>query len=107
EWRGLLEQRVSPNPISPDDIEQIRQRYAEIRRDLQAQREDAIARLDALRASSSDLQQTQALRADLSASQAEVTTLQQQYKRARADLNRYELITLQRFLLKVLAQPTA
>ena len=105
EWRILLEQRVSPNPISPDDIAGVRQRYADIQRDLQAQRADAIHQLDALRTLSSDLQQIQSLRADLAASEADVTTLQQQYNRARRELNRYELISLRQFLLKVLAQP--
>ena len=105
EWRGLLEQRVSPNPISAHDLENIRQRYADTQRDLLAQRAAAVRQLEALRVGSGDQPVRQNLRADLTASEAEVTTLQQQYNRARHELNRYELITLQRFLLKILALP--
>ncbi len=105
EWRNLLEQRVSPNPISAHDLENIRQRYADAQHDLALQRDAAAQQLDALQAHSSDQQSVQTLRADLAASEAEVTTLQQQYNRAQHELNRYELITLQRFLLKILALP--
>ncbi|MEO8395309.1 MAG: hypothetical protein ABI700_20105, partial [Chloroflexota bacterium] len=105
EWRNLLEQRVSPNPISPDDIAGVRQRYADAQHDLIAQRNLAIQELDALQANSSDQQSIQTMRADLAASEGEVSTLQQQYNRARHELNRYDLITLQRFLLRVLALP--
>ena len=105
EWRVLLEQRVSPNPISPDDVANVRQRYADAQADLQAQIDAAEQQLDAIQAGSSDLQQTKTLRSEFAASEAEVNTLQQHYNRARRELDRYELITLRQFLLKVLALP--
>ena len=105
EWRGLLEQRVSPNPISPDDVDNVRQRYAAVQNDLQTQIDSAQQQLDAIRAGSSDLQQIKTLRTELAASEAEVTTLQQHYNRARHELDRYERITLKQFLLRMLAQP--
>ncbi|MEO8395946.1 MAG: hypothetical protein ABI700_23325, partial [Chloroflexota bacterium] len=83
----------------------VRQRYADSQRDLQTQRDTASRQLNALHANSSDRQLTQNLRTDLSASETEVTTLQQQYNRAQRELNRYELITLRRFMLKILALP--
>lgn len=103
EWRGLLEQRVSP--ILPEDVEGVRVRYAQQHSNLQMQQKAAERELQTLQATSEDLQLTKQLHDQLKAAETEVTRLQAEFNQAQAELERYELITVRRFLLRILALP--
>lgn len=103
EWRGLLEQRISP--ISPEDVESVRERYTQHHSSLQMQHKAAERQLQTFRSTSVDLQITRDLHDQLKAAEAEVTRLQADLNEAQADLARFELITFRRFVLRILALP--
>ncbi|MEP7293594.1 MAG: hypothetical protein ABI835_17540 [Chloroflexota bacterium] len=94
---------TSGTPISAEDVEFARQRYADAQRDLEDQLRNLQKRLDKIRANSDDLRLSQNLRDELDGIEAEVLLLQEQYSRAIHERARYELITLRRFLAKIAA----
>jgi hypothetical protein len=103
EWRGLLEQRPSTPHISPADVQNVRERYAEMRQPLEEELKDAEIELGRIKIDSEIVQLTTNLHADLNAVEAEVSSLQHDITRVSDELSRYDLITLRRLLVKMLA----
>ncbi|HVU13084.1 MAG TPA: hypothetical protein VHD90_17520, partial [Phototrophicaceae bacterium] len=102
DWRHVIEQQVSPMPITADDVSAARQRYAALQDDLKAQQQNTVRQLESVTEHSDHLRLAQSLRAELDESEAQVAQLQQQVGAALAERARYELITLRRFLSQAL-----
>jgi hypothetical protein len=104
EWRGLLEQRGANDPhITADDVQNVRERYAEARQPGEEELKDAEIELSRIKIDSEVHQLTTNLHADLSAVEAEVSSLQHEITRVAEELNRYDLITLRRLVTKMIA----
>ncbi len=101
-WRRRIEQQVSAMPISPDDVQTVRQRHADAQQDLDQQYRQTARQLADAQSSSEHLKLAQNLRAELNAAELQVTALQTQYSRALDHLARYQYISLRRFFSKML-----
>ncbi len=102
DWRHVIEQQVSPMPITADDVDAARQRYTALEDDLKTHQESAVRQLETISDHSDNLRLAQSLRSELRESETQVAQLQQDVSKASAERARYELITLRRFLSKVL-----
>ncbi len=106
DWDRLLQwRRQQVSPITPEDVENVHRRYAENQRSLERQQQNAENQLAEVQANSADLELTRTLHDELTAVEAEVNALQRQQLQAAHELSRYELITLKRFLWKMVALP--
>ncbi|MCC6803521.1 MAG: hypothetical protein IT319_11610 [Anaerolineae bacterium] len=106
DWERLMDwRRRNVPPITEDDVENVHTRYAHNQESLERQIETVEIQLLDAREQSPDLDMVQSLYPELSDAEAEVTTLQRQHLRAEYERNRYNLITLPRFLWKMIAPP--
>ena len=104
-WRNLLEQHAaldSPLPLSIEDIQAAKERYAENREQLEAQLRDETHQLEILKTDSQSLASVKTQRREFSRNEVEIATLTREHARLGSELSRYERITLRHYAWKVL-----
>lgn len=108
DWERLLAWRErNVPPITLDDVQNVHTRYAQNQHSLKQQEEAVERQLRDVRDGSPDLEVVENLHMELRAAEDDVNSLQRQYLRATHERNRYNLITLPRFLWKMIALPPA
>jgi hypothetical protein len=104
-WRNLLEQRPasdSPLPLSIEDIQAAKERYAETRWQYEAQQQEVERQLNILKTDSESLALVKTLRHEFNSNEMEILSLTREQTRLGSDLSRYERITLRHYTRKVI-----
>lgn len=95
-WRKRLDQGASLNgaiPVSVEDLDSVRQHYAEIQLSLERQQRQAQLQLEALKTDSESVFIVNSLRQELEENEKEISALKRQQMWAAENLRRYERVT--------------